>query len=213
MIKHPAFNSCNQDWRKVDEDTLIQILADYQNPKWDITLPDKMLKYFDVYIDNDEHIDTFVKQVKWLALDVEIYNQGLAQDVHDMRVEHIIYRGQTLFRMSSDYVLLNNLGIDLDDVIEWNELYLTVGYAMKHTQRKSDEQLLMIHKIALYSICKDMGMTKRQSYLTVFELLQMLDFKDYNSADVDKRCDVLKAEHYAYSKNLTKAFSKDNQIV
>jgi len=214
QLIHLKFNNkCGQDWRKVPEDILIQTLAEYESPKWSITLSDKMNKYLKLFIDKGENFDSFVQQVKWLALDVEIYRQGLAQAVHDRRVEHIIYRGQTLVRMKEDYVLLDRLGIDVNDVDELNELYLTVAYAMKHTQRKSDEQLLFLHKIGLYAICKAIGMTKRESYLTLFEILKILNFKDYSIADVSKRCDVLKAEYYTYEKNLKKAFSNPIQIV
>ena len=145
-------DKCGQDWRKVPENILIQTLAENESPKWNITLSDKMMKYLHQYKDKCEDFDYLVQHIKWLALDIEIYNQGLAKEVLDRRIEHIIYRGQTLVRMKSDYVLLDRLGIDVNDVDELNEHYLTVAYAMKHSQRKSDEQLLLLQKVGIYGI-------------------------------------------------------------
>ena len=212
-IKHPAFNEYNQVWRDVPLDILIQILAQYQHPDWDITLSPSLLEYLESFKDKCENFDSFVQHIKWLALDVEIYKQGLAQEVHDRRIEHNEFRGGTLERMKADYVLLGTLGINVEAVQDLNEHYLIVTYAMKHTQRKSDEQLLFLSKLGLYAICKDMGMTKRDSYLTIYEILKILNFKDYSTADINKVCDVLKAEYYAYEKNLKKAFSNPIQVV
>jgi len=200
-------DKCGQDWRKVPEDILIQILAEYQNPKWSITLSDKLMKYLRSFKDRfkadeeftaDENWVYLVNHVQYLALDVEIYRQGLSQQVYKRRIELRKLSGNTLGELSNDYVLMWRLGLTKEDVKNEADIMTSFTYVMGNSQRPSDEQIFIPHKMSIYRICEGMGMNKQDSYLTLFEILKQLDYKNYRTADINKECNKLKAEHKVF---------------
>lgn len=146
----------------------------------------------------DDNFEYLLDHIKALILDVEIYRQGLSQQVYKARIEINKYRIETLQRLVDDYVLYWRFGLEQDDVLkQLNKIYLS-NYVMENSQRASDEQIFIPHFIGICSLCEDMGMNKTDSYLTLFEILKKLDYKDYRTADINKVCNKLKADLKVY---------------
>jgi hypothetical protein len=221
MIQHPAFDKYNQDWRKVPEDALIQVLAENEHPDWVIKYPDTLDDILeDLFPDDQSHLSDGVRKgfesfFRKFTLDIEIYNQGLGQQVYKRRIEHIIHRGQTLERLKVDYILRERLNLEYEDIDTANKRLKEVAYAMKYVQKKpSDEQLLMPLKVGFYDFIKqDVGLNITNAYLTLFEIFKKFNFKDYATADAFKKAEVLKADMHRYTKKLDEAVRNPRVLI
>tara|TARA_B100000579_G_C22581122_1_gene733555 strand:- start:94 stop:366 length:273 start_codon:yes stop_codon:yes gene_type:complete len=66
-ISHPVIDKYSGDWKKVPEDTLIQLLAQNKHPAWDIELSDDLLEYLESFRDKYK-IDSIVTEDEKLQL-------------------------------------------------------------------------------------------------------------------------------------------------